>query len=165
MRTLGLTNDESAKKLLVTACEVVKPIMMKRSWRVVIVKEFIPRNDRLLGVNVNRGMEVRIRLREGKNSTRLFPFEDIVGTLLHELVHNKFGRHDKFFYDLLVEIKIECENGLFHSLADQALTRELRLGSNLQTTAKFIKTKKIPKGIRLGGSKTYKTKSQRDLAA
>jgi hypothetical protein len=40
---------------------------------------------------------------------RFLPFEAIVGTLLHELVHIVHGPHRRPFKTLLVEITHECE--------------------------------------------------------
>ncbi len=41
--------------------------------------------------------------------SRFLPFEAIVGTLLHELVHNSIGPHRTPFKRLLAEITSECE--------------------------------------------------------
>ena len=40
---------------------------------------------------------------------RYLPFSEIVGTMLHELVHNVYGHHRQAFKKLLAEITRECE--------------------------------------------------------
>jgi hypothetical protein len=39
------------------------------------------------GLNVNRGQEIRIRLRPADREGDFLPMEDLVGTMLHELTH------------------------------------------------------------------------------
>jgi len=39
------------------------------------------------GLNINRGQEIRIRLRPANRETEFLPFESLVGTMLHELTH------------------------------------------------------------------------------
>jgi len=113
--------------------------------------EFYPKNDNLLGLNVNRGQQVRssplqncheplpcraggtrrssptmghrpplmpavacarlqvkVRLRPAGRLSEFYPFEFVLGTLLHELVHNEFGPHDQKFYKLLDTITEVC---------------------------------------------------------
>ena len=144
--------------ILTKASELVTDIMVKRSWRVAHLKEFCHRGYRLLGVNVNKGMEVKLRLREKRDSDQFLRFEAILDTLLHELVHNDIGRHDKSFYRLLDEIKLECETRLMRSFFTYTPI------AAPEVVAKPKKPK--GKGHILGGSKgTYKSKSQRELAA
>jgi len=155
--TLGLFNDTEALKMLKTATEAVGEIMEKRKWRVVHLKEFVPRGYKLLGVNVNRGSEVRIRLRTSKEAKTFLRFEAVLDTLLHELVHNSIGRHDKSFYKLLDEIKLECEMKLMGAFHVRPALPEPK--------AMAVKKPK-GKGHILGGNLTnYRSMSQRELAA
>lgn len=64
-----------------------------------------PSNPSLLGLNVNRGEEIRIRLRFPHNERVFFPYEHLVGTMLHELTHIVHGPHDAKFYSLLGELE------------------------------------------------------------
>lgn len=63
-----------------------------------------PSNPGLLGLNIDGGKEVRIRLRYNGRERDFYPYESILGTLLHELTHNEHGPHDAKFYKLLDEI-------------------------------------------------------------
>ncbi|KAJ3292815.1 hypothetical protein HK104_004990 [Borealophlyctis nickersoniae] len=83
--------------------------MRKRGWRVGVVREFFPENKNLLGLNVNRGQEIRIRLRPSYDEGIFLPYESLVGTMLHELTHIVHGPHDAKFYKLLDELQDEYE--------------------------------------------------------
>lgn len=63
-----------------------------------------PSNPGLLGLNIDGGREVRIRLRHYGRDWDFYPYESVLGTLLHELTHNECGPHDAKFYKLLDEI-------------------------------------------------------------
>jgi hypothetical protein len=41
----------------------VNPLLQKRGWRVKLLCEFFPKNAGLLGMNVNRGSKILLRLR------------------------------------------------------------------------------------------------------
>lgn len=69
-----------------------------------------PANPALLGLNVNRGQEVKIRLRPHNRDSEFYPWEHTLGTMLHELTHNEVGPHNANFYKLLDEITKECED-------------------------------------------------------
>ena len=75
---------EEAEVLLQRMASLVKPIMRKRGWTVQTLREFFPGNPMLLGLNVNRGKEIKIRLRPASNKKTFFPEHDLIGTLLHE---------------------------------------------------------------------------------
>lgn len=61
-----------------------------------------PVNKALLGLNINRGAEIRIRLRDSEST--FFPYEHVLGTMLHELAHMARGPHDAQFYAVLDEL-------------------------------------------------------------
>lgn len=63
---------------------LVRPIMKARGWTVKTLREFYPTNPSLLGVNVNKGLEIRIRLRPASNKNSFLEFNDLIGTMLHE---------------------------------------------------------------------------------
>ena len=63
--------------------------MRKYQWTVGRLREMFPPNPALLGLNVNAGEEIRIRLRPAHNEHAFLPFDDLLGTMLHELVHNR----------------------------------------------------------------------------
>ncbi|KAI8052108.1 hypothetical protein BDF22DRAFT_689977 [Syncephalis plumigaleata] len=49
-----------ATDLLDRLARQVEPILVKYHWQVGLLREFLPTNTNLLGVNVNRGQEIRI---------------------------------------------------------------------------------------------------------
>lgn len=63
-----------------------------------------PRDPNLLGLNVGGGQKIMVRLRRSGRESEFYPYESILGTLLHELTHNECGPHDAKFYKLLDEI-------------------------------------------------------------
>ena len=169
--TLGLFRDSDVKQTLELCSELCKKIMVVRRWRVLHVAEFIPKSNNLLGVNVNKGQVVRIRFRNKKDSKDLFSFQDIMGTFLHELVHNDHSKHDKVFFGTLNEITKECEDILVTSFASRSLDA-IRLLSQEGSTTEVVpaskKTRKprkfSGKGRKLGGNiKDFKNMSKRDL--
>ncbi|KAI9099421.1 WLM domain-containing protein [Phlyctochytrium arcticum] len=101
---------EEALELLKRVASIVKPVMKKRSWHVPVVREFLPTTPNLLGVNVNRGKEIRIRLRPHGDENRFLEFDDLVGTMLHELTHIVHGPHNAAFYKFLDELYTEYES-------------------------------------------------------
>lgn len=75
---------------------------------------YSPPNPALLGLNVNGGEEVKLRLRRQNNEWDFFPYEQILDTMLHELCHNQFGPHNADFYNLLDEIrKVKAASVMF----------------------------------------------------
>ncbi|KAJ1917077.1 hypothetical protein H4219_003421 [Mycoemilia scoparia] len=84
--------------------------MKKRNWKVGKLLEFYPKKStNLLGLNVNHGQTIKIRLRYPHNINAFLPFSDILGTMLHELVHINISPHNQEFYDKLNELKRETE--------------------------------------------------------
>ncbi|KAJ2632418.1 hypothetical protein H4R22_001265 [Coemansia sp. RSA 1290] len=101
--------SDQALQLLQKVAAQVRPVMQKRGWKVPVLREFYPRTQNLLGLNVNHGAEIRIRLRSPHDDRQFLGYGDLVGTMLHELVHIEHGSHDRYFYALLDEIKVETE--------------------------------------------------------
>ncbi|KAJ2477346.1 hypothetical protein EV174_004651 [Coemansia sp. RSA 2320] len=102
-------HSDEALRLLQQVAAQVRPVMQSRGWRVLVLREFYPNDQRLLGLNVNRGAEIRIRLRSAHNDTQFLGYGDLVGTMLHELAHNERGPHDAVFYALLDQLKAELQ--------------------------------------------------------
>lgn len=62
-----------------------------------------------MGLNIDGGAEIKIRLRRPEKQWDFFPDEEIIDTMLHELCHNKHGPHNADFYKLLDELKqVSC---------------------------------------------------------
>lgn len=53
----------------------VHPICVAHKWKVQVLEEFLPAEAGLLGVNMNRGMKIRIRLRPSSDEgqTNVYP--------------------------------------------------------------------------------------------
>ncbi|XP_065862573.1 DNA-dependent metalloprotease WSS1 [Euphorbia lathyris] len=101
--------EEKAKKMLDQIAKQVQPIMRKRKWRVKVLSEFCPKNPALLGVNVARGVHVKLRLRRANRDWDFIPYDQVLDTMLHELCHNVHGPHNANFYKLWDELRKECE--------------------------------------------------------
>ncbi|KAL8113616.1 DNA-dependent metalloprotease WSS1-like [Apium graveolens] len=111
IKTLKKVRENEAKDILEKVAKQVEPIMRKRRWKVHVLCEFCPANPGLLGLNVGGGAEVKIRLRSPFNELEFLPYNQILDTMLHELCHNVHGPHNADFYNLLDEIRKECEQG------------------------------------------------------
>ncbi|EME38483.1 hypothetical protein DOTSEDRAFT_75868 [Dothistroma septosporum NZE10] len=105
----GLPRTDAALAFLRKIASAVKPIMKKRGWRVQILAEFLPTDRSLLGININKGYKICIRLRYHTNPDLFLPFEEVVDTMLHELSHNVWGEHDSNFHKLWDELRDEHE--------------------------------------------------------
>ncbi|KAK3669845.1 hypothetical protein LTR78_010303 [Recurvomyces mirabilis] len=105
----GLQRGDAALKMLRQVASLVKPIMRKRGWKVQILAEFLPAEQNLLGLNINRGYKICIRLRYHNNPDLFLPIEQVVDTMLHELSHNVWGEHDSNFHRLWDELRDEHE--------------------------------------------------------
>ena len=181
----GREDDAAAFAILRRLVGHVRPVMERRKWRVGTLREFFPENPGLLGLNVNHGLEIRIRLRPAHAPLTFLPYTELLGTLLHELTHIKCGPHDQKFYALLDEITTECEA----DLAGQNLSMDdlnggeagggERLGGKTsggvaprEAAAKAAerRTAAAAAGIggapvRLGGKMDHRGKSPREMAA
>jgi DNA-dependent metalloprotease WSS1 len=105
----GLPRGDAALTMLRKVASLVKPIMRKRGWKVQILAEFLPAEQNLLGLNINKGYKICIRLRYHNNPDLFLPIEEVVDTLLHELSHNVWGDHDSNFHRLWGELRDEHE--------------------------------------------------------
>jgi DNA-dependent metalloprotease WSS1 len=160
-------NSDHAHKLLEKLLAHTRRICTERNWRVVELHEFYPSNPNLLGINVNRKF-IKVRLRSPTDNTKFLEFHDLIGTMLHELVHMKFGPHDAKFYKLLDEIYTEYENSLdngFKPDGDRLGGREKTAEERLREIERRNALSKIMHigGKRLGGQRSQK--SMRELLA
>lgn len=105
----GLERGDVALTMLRKLASIVKPIMRKHTWHVRVLAEFLPPEQNLLGLNINKGYKILIRLRYHHNADLFLPLEECVDTMLHELTHNVWGDHDSNFYRLWEELRDEHE--------------------------------------------------------
>jgi DNA-dependent metalloprotease WSS1 len=142
-----------------------------------------------LGMNVNAGASIMIRLRHPRDKNRFLEWHDILGTMCHELAHMQIGPHNAAFYKLWDELSDEVERAgkaSFYnpssSLSSGFMTNGVKLGgSNVKSgqplresiaeaAAKRQKTGSLSvgSGQKLGGSltgKKLKSSQLRDLVA
>ncbi|KAF1806042.1 WLM domain-containing protein [Mucor lusitanicus] len=157
---------DEALQLLKRLASQVKPVLLKHNWTIKNLVEFFPNNPNLLGMNTNKGWKVNLRLRPHYDETQFLEYEDILGTLLHEMAHIVRGPHDEHFYKLLDELKQETEllmasgyrgEGFYsdgHLLGFQSVPRYMSSGIAAKAAEKRLQTSKImlpTGGIRLGG--------------
>ncbi|OAP63515.1 hypothetical protein AYL99_02742 [Fonsecaea erecta] len=133
-----------ALHILKKTASIVKPIMRIRNWRVGMLCEFFPEDPNLLGLNVDRGAKIYLRLRYPGDDTQFLPFENVVDTMLHELSHIVHGPHDQAFNALWDKLRDEHE-----TLLRKGYTGEGFLG----------------KGTRLGGRGIPRAELQRQARA
>lgn len=98
-----------ALQALQKIASLVKPIMRQRNWRVGTLCEFFPEERNLLGLNVDRGKKICLRLRYPGDDRQFLPIEEVTDTMLHELCHNVWGPHDENFHALWNQLRDEHE--------------------------------------------------------
>ena len=92
-------------------------IMKEREWRVGLLAELDPIDDRhaekmegegkrLLGYNTNAGAQIHVRLRT-EDLGGFLPYPALIDTLLHELAHNEVGPHNEQFWHLFCQLKAD----------------------------------------------------------
>lgn len=87
----------------------VKPLMRARGWKVPELAEFYPDQHNLLGLNVNRGQKILLRLRHPADRNQFLAREQVTDTMLHELAHIVRGPHDERFHALWNQLRDEHE--------------------------------------------------------
>lgn len=103
-------SSDEALYLLQKIASMVSPVMRHHGLKVGTLCEFFPKDPQLLGLNVNHGMKICIRLRPHFNDKTFFPLTELLGTMIHELTHNKHGPHDDKFYTYMGELRRELED-------------------------------------------------------
>lgn len=76
--------ESEALLILRKIASIVKPIMRRRAWRVGTLCEFYPPQRNLLGLNMNGGMKICLRLRYPGDANQFLPMDQVVDTMLHE---------------------------------------------------------------------------------
>jgi hypothetical protein len=97
-----------------------------------LLVEIYPKQQSLLGFNVNSGRKIALRLRHASNHNDFLDQDSIVETMLHELAHNLRGPHDDIFFqhlDTLTREWYELQTSSSGLLPGQGfLTEGARLG-------------------------------------
>ncbi|KAK2785572.1 hypothetical protein FQN53_007657 [Emmonsiellopsis sp. PD_33] len=102
-----LPREAEALTTLRKIASLVKPIMRQHGWKVGTLAEFYPAQHNLLGLNVNYGQKICIRLRYASDRNQFLPFDQVLDTMLHELSHNVYGPHDHKFHALWNRLREE----------------------------------------------------------
>jgi DNA-dependent metalloprotease WSS1 len=76
--------EADALHILQKIASLVKPIMRQRGWRVGVLCEFYPEEHNLLGLNINQGQKICLRLRYPGDQNQFLPIEQVTDTMLHE---------------------------------------------------------------------------------
>ena len=76
--------EAEALHMLRKIASLVKPIMRQRGWRVGTLTEFCPEERNLLGLNINKGEKICLRLRHAGDERQFMPLEQVTDTMLHE---------------------------------------------------------------------------------
>ncbi|OMP87384.1 DNA damage response protein WSS1 [Diplodia seriata] len=171
-----LPRQNEALLFLKKLASVVKPIMRKRGWKVGELAEFLPPELNLLGLNVNQGQKIFLRLRYGHDPKQFLAYDTVVDTLLHELAHVRCGPHDARFYKLWDELREE-----YYALKRQGYTGEGFLGAGHRVGGRAVplpeirrqarvaaekrKTLSAGSGQRLGGSTIPRGSNMRNVIA
>ncbi|KAI0073953.1 WLM-domain-containing protein [Panus rudis PR-1116 ss-1] len=154
--------------------------MRKHGWVLPVLSEFFPENPSLLGLNVNGGQKILIRLRPAWAPDTFYDEEDLVHTMLHELTHNVHGPHDEKFYKYLSSLEDEYDSLKRSGYDGEGFhAKGRRLGQNvshdlpphlarlkaLEAAEKRKKTSQVLGGPqRLGGGIKPGNKTPRELA-
>ncbi|KAF4470766.1 WSS1 involved in sister chromatid separation and segregation [Fusarium albosuccineum] len=105
--------------------------MRARNWKVRELAEFYPEQNNLLGLNVNRGMKICLRLRHAGDRNQFMPIENVVDTMLHELSHIVHGPHDAKFHALWDQLRDEHQGLLLKGYTGEGFLSEgRRLGGS-----------------------------------
>lgn len=155
------SDTAQALDLLHDLARAVAPIINEHRFQVGLLSEMDPKNPNLLGLNVNHGQKVLIRLRPAYNKSTFLPMGDLIGTFLHELCHNVHGPHNAAFYSLLDSLKTQYETASYSSqyfVEENKLGPGLRDGLMVALRVRDLRVKKLSGGIykaekrRLGGA-------------
>ncbi|KAK0656634.1 putative zinc metallopeptidase [Cercophora newfieldiana] len=156
--------EKDAFHTLKKIASLVKPIMRARGWKVGELAEFYPDQHNLLGLNVNRGQRILLRLRYPGDRNQFLPIEQVTDTMLHELSHIVHGPHDANFHDLWNQLRDEHEGLALKGYTGEGfLSDGHRLGGNgrvpmhearrlARAAAEKRRTLSAGSGKRLGGA-------------
>ncbi|KAG9019715.1 hypothetical protein FRB90_010985 [Tulasnella sp. 427] len=104
-----LPNPEAARAILekLASDPAIKHVMQKHEFQVGVLTELAPHeNPTLLGLNVNAGQSIKLRLRtDAYDGMRTY--KETRRVLCHELTHNVFGDHDDNFKTLNSQLNRE----------------------------------------------------------
>ncbi|KAG2732776.1 hypothetical protein G9P44_003766 [Scheffersomyces stipitis] len=152
-------DKEYANDLLHQVARLVAPIIHENNFKVGTLCEMFPKDANLLGLNVNRGQKILIRLRYHSNDRQFYPMGDIIGTFLHELTHNLYSAHDDKFYKFLDGLKKRFEDIQYGGASTTYRCEEETLGTKYNAFGGYMSERE--KRIRALSKPKYKTESRK----
>ena len=150
--------------LLVKSAKQCSMIMKKYSLYVDELRELDYKSSSMLwGLNEHEEDKIIIYVRLRSNSKMILEYESILGTLLHELVHNTIAKHDEGFYKLLKQYENEV-----YSLQSKGVYGPGSFDSSGRRLGGMNKTNSILQNKLLGDAaekrkKTYRVSSPSQL--
>ncbi|KAI0057413.1 WLM-domain-containing protein [Artomyces pyxidatus] len=128
-----LPNPTTARAVLarLAADPAIQHVMRLHEFRVGVLTELAPHeHPNLLGLNVNAGEAIKLRLRTN-DYDGFRPYSEVRRVLCHELSHNVWGDHDNNFKELnsklnreVAEFERAAKEGTHSLLGDGAFTYE-----------------------------------------
>ncbi|CCK71784.1 metalloendopeptidase WSS1 KNAG_0H03700 [Huiozyma naganishii CBS 8797] len=94
---------EVAHGLLHDIYKSISYLMRENHLKVQTLAEFYPKNGNLLGLNVNAGQKILLRLRCPGDPQSFLPRDQIMQVMVHELTHNRVGPHNAAFKKQMAE--------------------------------------------------------------
>ncbi|PWY73896.1 WLM-domain-containing protein [Aspergillus sclerotioniger CBS 115572] len=168
--------ESEALLILRKVASLVKPIMRRRDWKVGTLCEFYPHQRNLLGLNVNMGQKICLRLRYPSDQNQFLPLEQVVDTMLHELCHIVHGPHNQQFHALWNQLRDEHEELVIKGYTGEGFLSEgRRLGGRkmpidearrvARAAAEQRRTLSAGSGRRLGGAPVLRGTDMRRVIA
>ncbi|KAL4891221.1 WLM domain-containing protein [Aspergillus ambiguus] len=168
--------ESEALLILRKVASLVKPIMRRRDWKVGTLCEFYPHQQNLLGLNINAGQKICLRLRYASDQCQFIPIEQVVDTMLHELCHIVHGPHNQQFHALWNQLRDEHEELVTRGYTGEGFLSEgRRLGGRkmpidearrqARAAAERRRTLSAGSGQRLGGPPIFRGTDMRRVIA
>lgn len=168
--------ESEALMMLKKIASLVKPIMRRRDWKVGTLSEFYPQQRNLLGLNINGGLKICLRLRQPSDERQFLPLEHVVDTMLHELCHIVHGPHNREFHALWNQLRDEHEELVMKGYTGEGfLSDGKRLGGRrmpilearrqARAAAEQRRTLSAGSGQRLGGATVLRGADMRRVIA
>lgn len=152
-------NNENAYALLYEVAKHVAPILYECNLKVGMLCEMYPKNSNLLGLNINRGQKILLRLRYSYNRNSFLPISDLIGTMLHELAHNLHGPHDARFYNYLNHLNSRFDSLGSGKLGSSIYFEEQKLGTSYSLSTKDLTIRE--KRLAILGKGKYRAEARR----
>lgn len=104
IKSLGLEDDQEARRLLRRALRDASPAAERFRWQVISIRELQP-DDKDVGYTTEEG-DLYIKVRDPGGG--FFSYSFVLATLLHELSHLSVLGHGKAFYRRLADAAAVC---------------------------------------------------------